>query len=141
MIQKTLYSFMNKSSMLCRLSKIAVPKKKMSNVEIQQSSKTLDEFNWLSIKARKQKKQSKKQIYQNKSKKYSNMNERLINLELVQISNKFFDFVPCMVNNSNPSCRTNPFKPSNLISDSKENLSNIKLKGNSSSAEYFHNGS
>ena len=35
MIQKTLYQFMNKSSMLCRLSKIQVPKKRMSNNDIQ----------------------------------------------------------------------------------------------------------
>jgi len=68
--------------MLCRLSKIALPKKKMSNNDIQTSSKTLDEFNWLSTKARKQKKQSKKQIYQKHNKKNAN-NERLINLELV----------------------------------------------------------
>jgi hypothetical protein len=75
---------MNKSSMLCRLSKIAVPKKKMSNVDVvQHSSKTLDEFNWLSIKARKQKKASKKYLFNKQNKKHVNNKERLINLELV----------------------------------------------------------
>ena len=72
--------------MLCRLSKIALPKKKLSNNDIQTSSKTLDEFNWLSkknSKARKfMKKQSKKQINA-KNKKSAENNERLINLDLV----------------------------------------------------------
>jgi len=57
------------------------------------------------------------------------------------MSNKFFEFVPCMANNSNPSCTTNLKKPLNTIVDSKENISNLKLKGNSISAEYTNNGS